>query len=64
MKSIISIRTIQSGSIGALNLGLDIESLRINALIIDLFILVIIGLAVQVAWPKIWQTVGEKDGGT
>jgi len=49
MKSIISIRTIQSGSIGALNLGLDIESLRINALIIDLFILVIIGLAVQVA---------------
>ncbi|MBT3764178.1 MAG: hypothetical protein HOD10_06895 [Candidatus Marinimicrobia bacterium] len=47
MNNTISARTIQSGPIGVLNL--DIESLRINSLIIDLFILVIIGLAVQVA---------------
>lgn len=49
MKNTISAKLIPSGPIGARNLGIDIESLRINSLIIDLLILVIIGLAVQVA---------------
>ncbi|MBC8346372.1 MAG: hypothetical protein ISR82_00095 [Candidatus Marinimicrobia bacterium] len=47
MDNQISIKQYKSSQIGVLNL--DIESLRINSLLIDLLILVIIGLAVQVA---------------
>jgi|TARA_B110000438_G_scaffold294120_1_gene335010 hypothetical protein len=45
------ISTNQSNDIKALELDatIGIESMRINSLIIDLLILVIIGLAVQVA---------------
>ena len=47
MNNQISIEQNRSSQIGVLNL--DIESLRINSLLIDLLILLIIGLAVQVA---------------
>ena len=48
MSNKISTNPFQCGQISVLNLGIDIESVRINSLI-DLLILVIIGLAVQVA---------------
>ena len=48
MSNKISTNPFQRAQISVLNLGLDIESVRINSLI-DLLILVIIGLAVQVA---------------
>jgi len=47
MNNQISVEQNRSSQIGVLNL--DIESLRINSLLIDILILVIIGLAVQVA---------------
>jgi len=47
MNNQISVEENRSSQIGVLNL--DIESLRINSLLIDILILVIIGLAVQVA---------------
>ncbi|MBT3663535.1 MAG: hypothetical protein HN927_01475 [Candidatus Marinimicrobia bacterium] len=47
MNNQISIEQNRSSQIGVLKL--DIESLRINLLLIDILILVIIGLAVQVA---------------
>jgi len=47
MNNQISIEQNRSSQIGVLNL--DIELLRINLLLIDILILVIIGLAVQVA---------------
>ena len=48
MNNRISTNPFQRGQISVQNLGIDIESVRINSLI-DLLILVIIGLAVQVA---------------
>ena len=48
MSNRISTNPFQHGQISVLNLGIDIELVRINSLI-DLLILVIIGLAVQVA---------------
>ncbi len=48
MSNKISTNPFQCGQISVLNLDIDIESVRINSLI-DLLILVIIGLAVQVA---------------
>ena len=49
MNNKISTNPFQRGQISILNLGIDIKSVRINSLLIDLLILVIIGLAVQVA---------------
>lgn len=49
MKNTIQIKQINSGLTGTLTLGIDIDHLRINALNIDLLILVIIGLVVLTA---------------
>jgi hypothetical protein len=49
IKNTFTAKLPKSGRAGAIALGVDIDTLRLNVLIIDLLILVIIGLAVQVA---------------
>lgn len=49
MDNRIPVKQINSNRIIALDFGIDIDSLQINSLLINLLILVIIGLAVLVA---------------
>ncbi|MBC8323322.1 MAG: hypothetical protein H8E70_07125 [Candidatus Marinimicrobia bacterium] len=49
MKNTLSAKQIYSSHIDALDFSIDIDSLQINVLLINLLILVIIGLAVQIA---------------
>lgn len=49
MDNTLPVKQINCSRIFALDFGIDIDSLQINSLLINLLILVIIGLAVLVA---------------